>query len=101
MRAAAILMVGFSVMSGVLATGASRRTSATFDETVLVAGGVRGVETGRWEMVTDQPPLPMYAYGLAARGAVRATPPERVDGWAFEDSWDDARALFFQGGNDT
>lgn len=100
-RAAAILIAGFAVMSGVLATGAARRTSATFDETVLVAGGVRGVQTGRWEMVTDQPPLPMYVYGLAARGAVRATPPERAAGWAFEDRWDYARALFFQVGNDT
>jgi len=100
-RSAAILIAGFSVMSGALAMGAARHTSATFDETVLVAGGVRGIETGRWEMVTDQPPLPMYAYGLAARGAVRATPPERVDGWAFEDRWDYARALFFEVGNDT
>jgi hypothetical protein len=44
-------------------------TSATFDEIILVSGGLRGIEEQRWDMVTDQPPLMMYAYGLAASSA--------------------------------
>jgi len=100
-RTAAILIAGLSIAAAVFAGGAARRTSATFDETVLVAGGVRGVETGRWEMVTDQPPLPLYAYGLAARAAAQSLPPEGDDGWTFEDRWRYARSLFFQLGNDT
>jgi hypothetical protein len=52
-------------------------------------------------MVTDQPPLPMYVYGMAARAAATTLPGERADGWSFEDRWGYARALFFQSGNDT
>jgi hypothetical protein len=96
-----ILIAACAVSAAVLSVSASRRTSATFDETVLVGGGVRGLEQGRWDMVTDQPPLPMYAYGAAVGGAVRALPPEDEDGWSFDDRWAYARALFFETGNDT
>lgn len=91
--AAAVAVLLFSVT-------AAQHTSATFDEAVLVAAGVRGVVTGRWEMVIDQPPLAMYAYGLASRGTAETLPPEDVDGWAFEQRWTYARQLFFRLGND-
>ena len=50
-------------------------------------------------MVTDQPPLAMYAYGLAARGAVEAFPPEDR-AWDFDQRWNYARLLFFGMNND-
>ncbi|HSJ08453.1 MAG TPA: glycosyltransferase family 39 protein [Longimicrobiales bacterium] len=43
------------------------RTSATFDEVVFVAGGVRGFEFGDWDVVPDHPPLMQYIYGLPVR----------------------------------
>lgn len=89
-----------ALAGGALTHLASRHTSATFDEIVLVAGGVRGVTEGRWEMVTDQPPLAMYAYGTAAAGAAPNRPAEDRD-WLFEDRWEYARALLFGLGNDT
>lgn len=94
-------MIGLLAIAGVgLAFGAASRSSATFDEIVLVSGGVRGLETGRWEMITDQPPLMMMLYGAAASGAVEALPTEARP-WSFDDRWDYARALFFGLGNDT
>jgi len=100
-RAAVILIAVLSAMAAALAVRAAQRSSATFDEIVLVGGGVRGLMQGRWDMVIDQPPLPMYAYGLAARGAVTSLPPEDEDGWSFDSRWNYARSLFFQVGNDT
>ncbi len=88
-----------ALLSGTLAWAASLRTSATFDEIVLVAGGVRGLAEGRWEMITDQPPLPMYLYGAAALDAARQRPPEDRS-WEFRDRWTYARLLFFGLGND-
>lgn len=44
--------------------GAMRRTSPTFDEIVLVAGGARGWETGVFDLAPDHPPLMQYVYGL-------------------------------------
>lgn len=99
-RFTALAIGALSLLSAALAFTASLRSSATFDEIVLVSGGVRGLETGRWEMVTDQPPLMMYVYGAAARGAVDTLPPEDRP-WGFEQRWDYARALFFGLGNDT
>lgn len=89
-----------AALATLLSYAASRRTSATFDEIVLVSGGVRGLATGHWEMVTDQPPLMMYLYGAAARpAAVRLPAEDRA--WLFDDRWDYARALLFGLGNDT
>jgi hypothetical protein len=88
------------VIATTLSYTAAQRTSATFDEIILVSGGVRGLATGRWEMVTDQPPLMMYLYGAAARPAADELPPEDRE-WLFDDRWDYARALFFDLGNDT
>jgi hypothetical protein len=100
-RTAGILIAVCSISAAAISVSAAGRTSATFDETVLVGGGVRGLERGLWGMVTDQPPLPMYAYGAAVRGAVTTLPPEPEEGWSFDDRWEYARALFFGMGNDT
>ena len=98
-RTAVVVICAVALTTGVLARLAARRTSATFDEIILVAGGVRGLEQGRWNMVTDQPPLAMYAYGLAARGAVEAFPPEDR-AWDFDQRWNYACLLFFGMNND-
>lgn len=86
------------VTGGVIRT-ASVRMSATFDEIVLVGGGVRGVQTGRWDMITDQPPLPLWLYGTVAAPVAETLPPEDRS-WTFDDRWDYARALHFEIGND-
>lgn len=88
-----------AVLAAALAYTASIRSSATFDEIILVSGGIRGLETGSWEMVTDQPPLMMYLYGAAARSAADRLPGEER-AWLFDDRWDYARMLFFGLGND-
>lgn len=97
LAAAAILVLALAATG--LAYAASLRTSATFDEIILVSGGVRGLRTGRWDMITDQPPLMMYLYGWAAAPAAETLPTEDRS-WTFDDRWDYARALFFGVGND-
>lgn len=82
-----------------LARTASLRQSATFDEIILVSGGVRGVTHGEWGMVTDQPPLTMWLYGWAAASPELALPSEDR-AWSFDDRWDYARALFFGPGSE-
>ena len=79
--------------------GAMAHTSATFDEIVLVAGGLRGVERGAWDLVTGQPPVMMVAYGAAAAAGSPTLPPEDRR-WSVEDGWRYARTLFFGMGND-
>ena len=93
------VMLTASLATTVLTWSASHRQSATFDEIILVSGGVRGVTHGAWDMVTDQPPLMMWLYGWAGAGAVAETPPEDRP-WDFESRWDYARLLFFGMDND-
>jgi hypothetical protein len=88
-----------ALVAGVLAHLSAGHTSATFDEIILVSGGLRGVTEGRWNMVTDQPPLMMYAYGIAAAAADPVRPAEDRE-WLFDHRWDYARALHFGLGND-
>jgi len=52
------------IVSGSAIVGAMRRTSPTFDEIVLVAGGARGFATGTFDLAPDHPPLMQYLYGL-------------------------------------
>ena len=98
-RAGVTVIAVAALAAGVLAHLGARHTSATFDEIILVSGGLRGVTEGRWDMVTDQPPLMMYAYGLAASSGHPDRPAEDRE-WLFDDRWDYARALFFRLGND-
>src|SRR5206468_6358561 len=41
-----------------------RRTSTTFDEIVMIAGGARGYHTGAWNIAPEHPPATQYLYGL-------------------------------------
>ncbi|MCH7491074.1 MAG: glycosyltransferase family 39 protein [Gemmatimonadetes bacterium] len=59
------LVVGAILAVSLTATvAAMRRTSTTFDEIVLIAGGARGFETGRFDLAPEHPPLMQYVYGL-------------------------------------
>jgi hypothetical protein len=98
-RAGLTVIAVAALAAGVLAHLSAGHTSATFDEIILVSGGLRGVTEGRWGMVTDQPPLMMYAYGVAAAAAGPVRPSEDRE-WLFDDRWDYARALHFGLGND-
>ena len=40
------------------------RTSATFDEIVMMSGGARGYHTGQWDIAPEHPPGVQYLYGL-------------------------------------
>jgi 4-amino-4-deoxy-L-arabinose transferase-like glycosyltransferase len=63
-RPAVLLALAFALVSGLLAMAASTRNSTTFDEIVMMAGGARGYETGRWDLTPEHPPLTQYLYGL-------------------------------------
>ena len=99
MRAGLTVIAVAALTAGVLAHMGAGHTSATFDEIILVSGGLRGIEEQRWDMITDQPPLMMYAYGLAVSSARPARPAEDR-AWLFDDRWDYAREFFFRLGND-
>ncbi|MHC4925436.1 MAG: hypothetical protein ACYTG4_15375 [Planctomycetota bacterium] len=87
-------------MAALITAGASASSSATFDEIAMVAGGARGVEHDEWGMALTQPPLMMYAYGVAALSVSPELPPEEGESWGVERGWDYARTLFFDSGND-
>ncbi|HSG07411.1 MAG TPA: glycosyltransferase family 39 protein [Longimicrobiales bacterium] len=95
-----VLVLVVALAASTVAVGAMAYSSATFDEIVLVSGGVRGLERGEWSMTMTQPPLMMYAYGAAAGLASPSLPPEEGETWGAERGWEYARALFFQMGND-
>ncbi|CAN5695884.1 hypothetical protein BH23GEM10_BH23GEM10_17720 [soil metagenome] len=64
-RAGVILVLAVILLAtGVAIVAAMLRTSTTFDEIVMVAGGARGYETGDWHLVPEHPPLVQYIYGL-------------------------------------
>lgn len=63
-RAVIIALAGILLVTGIAIVAAMRRTSTTFDEIVMVAGGARGYETGDWHLVPEHPPLVQYIYGL-------------------------------------
>lgn len=98
-RIALVATLAISLAAGALTRAASLRQSATFDKIILVSGGARGVAHGRWDMVTDQPPLMMWLYGWAVMSSEPELPSEERT-WGFNQRWDYARALFFEGSND-
>jgi len=53
-----------ALVTTLLTALASRHTSPTFDEIVLVAGGARGYQTGDFDIAPEHPPLMQYLYGL-------------------------------------
>lgn len=50
--------------NALLTIGAMRRTSTTFDEIVMMAGGARGLHTGLWDLAPEHPPFTQYIYGV-------------------------------------
>lgn len=90
--------------SAVVTTLAMRRTSTTFDEIVLIAGGARGYHTGKWRIASEHPPLMQYIYGLP----VHLTQPKYPDETGILPAQEKhmayryyyAKQLFWQTGND-
>lgn len=82
---------------------ASTRTSTTFDEIVLMAGGARGYATGAWDIAPEHPPLMQYVYGLPIHLSqpsypANTTAPERGGDFGFRYTY--SREFFFTSGND-
>lgn len=83
---------------------AMARTSTTFDEIVMMAGGARGFETGDWTIAPEHPPFTQYMYGLPIYLAGANYPNEeglsaelkQAAGYRYEY----ARFFFFRSGND-
>jgi hypothetical protein len=61
---AAWAAIALAALCTTITAAASRNTSVTFDEIVLMAGGARGYETGKFDIAPEHPPLPQYLYGL-------------------------------------
>ena len=60
------------IVAAVLAYTASTRHSATFDEIVLVSGGVRGLEHGAWDMHWPSTQITLRTDGNSSSGWKRA-----------------------------
>ncbi|HEX9106343.1 MAG TPA: glycosyltransferase family 39 protein, partial [Longimicrobiales bacterium] len=89
-----LLSLGFMVL-------AMRRTSATFDEIVLIAGGARGFQTGDFGLAPDHPPVMQYVYGLPAYLSHANYPSESPEGrWNSRTRYGYARAFFWGAHND-
>jgi hypothetical protein len=75
-RAAIWMVAVIMLVAGVATAAASLRTSTTFDEIVMMAGGARGFAGGGWDLVPEHPPLVQYIYGLPVHLAAPALPDE-------------------------
>lgn len=95
-----LVLVSILMVSGLASIGAMRRTSATFDEIVMVAAGARGFHTGRFDLVPEHPPLAQYAYGLPVHLAGAAYPQEQNPQPSLAYRYEYARRFFWQSGND-
>ena len=58
------LLLAVVIASTTLTILAMRRTSTTFDEIVMIAGGARGYSSGQWQLAPEHPPFTQYMYGL-------------------------------------
>lgn len=96
------ILLAILAVSTVSTAAAMRRTSPTFDEIVLIAGGARGWETGVFDLAPDHPPLMQYIYGLPVHlsGPVlpEESPPEVRAAGGYRYGY--ARAFYYQVGND-
>jgi hypothetical protein len=63
-RFATLILVLILIVAGAAIVTGMRKTSTTFDEIVLVAGGARGYHIGKFDFARDHPPLMQYVYGL-------------------------------------
>lgn len=98
-RNALVAIAFLALGAGGITRLASVRISGTFDEIILVAGGLHGVEQGQWDVVRDQPPLMLWAYGAAVRGLEPELPGLGRE-WTSDDGWDLARLVFYSGMNE-
>src|SRR5690606_41737306 len=101
-RAPLALVAAMLIIAGAAIVGAMRTTTMTFDEIELMAGGARGYETGRFDLVPEQGPIMQYTYGLPIYLArpnfpeepqYEASPPRGYHNFY-------GRKFFFQAGND-
>jgi hypothetical protein len=79
---------------------AMRRTSTTFDEIVMIAGGARGFETGKFDIAPEHPPLTQYLYGLPVFLDGVNYPADVAPGNDMGYRYRYAQAFFFRAGND-
>ena len=91
-----------ALLAGGMTATASRHTSTTFDEIVLMAGGARGWETGLWDLAPEHPPLMQYLYGLPIHLVHPNLPAERARASTrdFNMRYTYAREFFWTTGND-
>lgn len=96
-RARLVLAV-IVLFAGGLTVLAMTRTSTTFDEIVLMAGGARGYHTGKFELAPEHPPLMQYLYGLP----IFMTSPHYPDeaGATADYRYPYAESFFWKVGND-
>jgi hypothetical protein len=87
-------------VSFIATVSAMRRTSATFDEIVLIAGGARGLHTGAFDLAPDHPPLLQYIYGLPVYLSAPHYPAEEPVRWSGKVRYVYARLFFWGVGND-
>lgn len=87
-------------ISFALTVAASRTTSTTFDEIIMVAGGARGFETGRFDLAPEHPPFTQYMYGLPVFLDGVQYPPEPEGAFDFSFRYLYSRQLFWESGND-
>ncbi len=76
MRRPLLLLAAILIVNAVLTVTAMRRTSTTFDEIVMMAGGARGYDSGQWDIAPEHPPVTQYLYGLPVFLAGPAYPDE-------------------------
>jgi len=81
-RRSTLASIAIVLASLLLAAAAMRRTSTTFDETLQPSAGARGYVTGRFDLVTDHPPVMQYVYGLPVFLSNPAYPGETSD-WSY------------------
>src|SRR5690606_16254765 len=96
-RATPVILAFILLVAGAATTLAMRRTSTTFDEIVLIAGGVRGYATGQWDIAPEHPPLTQYLYGALPHLTAPALASERALDMS---RYYYSQLLFYESGND-
>lgn len=98
-----VLLGVILLVSGAATIGAMRKTSTTFDEIVMMAGGARGFTTGKFDFVPEHPPLVQYLYGLPIALSHPVYPPEADPAyprWSRTNRYFYSQNLFWRMGND-
>mgnify|MGYP000134073021 CR=1 FL=1 len=97
-------LIAILAMAGTLTFTAMLRTSTTFDEIVVMAGGASGYHTGKWTLAPEHPPVTQYLFGLPVFLAHPQYPDESQVPAATQVPmgyrYQYARSFFWQSGND-